>query len=419
MSESREQQSIFDLEEFRPYQSRWQRRVQELDLRASYYDGRRYSQVKDHLGWLYGRLSGEIKPLYLPLARAVDVDAGIVPGGWAFPQGAPTAWQRARRAVFDWSGWDTLGVLYVHYGAQYGVSGLRVADLRATGRVVIAPLDPTRFMLVESGQYDETPRLAFYVEDRLDENGEQFEYAEVIAPQRIRTFKDGEPFGFDGRQPAYRNDLGFVPFVEVHHIENGAPLGEATFQKAMPLLDEVNALASDLSKIIDKHAEPQWVVVGAEPSELTHSGEVVWFLPAGADVKALVPGIDIAGVLSFIQEVRDNVHNALPELSFDTLRQKTQIATATLKLQLLELVLKIKRVRPNYDAGLVSALRMAGRAAAGMKLDEVASLDSAGIRLDDRRPVLPLDLETEMRLELQSLALERQRQLRLREGLLE
>ena len=387
--------SIFDLDEFKPYYSRFLARVQELSRRRGYYDGSIYRQGRERLGWLGPRLYKGVKSLYLPLARAVDVDAGIIPGGWATAPDTPEAAQAAMRQVLAWSHWQTDGVLYVHYGAMYGVSALKVADLRGREQVVITPVDPTCLLLVPGNQYDETPAMAIWVQTRSNERGEQYEYAEVITPDTVRTFAAGQPAEIDGRAAEYANALGFVPYVEIRHIETGDPLGECTFQKAMPLLDEVNQLASYLADIIKKHAEPQWAIIGAEPGELEHSGANAWFIPAGGDAKILVPNIDIDGVLEFVREIRNGVHGALPELAFDELKSKTQIATATVELQLMELVLKIKRTRPNYDHGLVHALRMAGRAATTMQhISQIALLDDDGLRLDAERMILPVSERT-------------------------
>jgi hypothetical protein len=407
--------SIWELEPFKPYAERWRQRQKSLAERKSYYNGEIYRGIREGLGWLAPRLYRGIKPLYLPLSRAVDVDAGIVPAGWALPEGAPQAWREAMAQVLRWSRWVTDGVLYVHYGAMYGVSGLKVVDVREARRVVIAPLDPMRFMLIESSEYDSTPCLAFYVEERQDAQG-RFEYGEVIGPSVVLTFRGGQPYGFGGRDPDYTNELGFVPFLEVQHINTGEELGEATFTKAIPLLNEVNELASYLADIIKKHAEPQWAVIGAEASDLVKSGDNVWFVPGSGDVKPVVAGIDVEGVLEFVREIRDQVKGALPEMAFDELRNKENIAPATLELQLMELVVKIQRVRPNYDTGLVTALRLAGRAAVGMGLADVAVLDNEALALDGERPVLPLDPLTQMQLESMGLALERQRALGIQEG---
>lgn len=404
--------SIFDLAEFKPLAARWNSRLKELTRRQRYYDGSIYKHLKDELGWLMPRLYKGIKPLYLPLARAVDVDAGIVPGGWDMAEDAPQAWSDGRDTLFDWSNWSTEGVLYVHYGAEFGVSGLKIADLRDEKRVIVAPVKPTCFMLEQSGEYDSTPKLALWIETRTDAQGNDYEYAEVITAANIRTFKNGEPFGFDEREPEYVNELKFVPFVEVEHLKTGAVLGEATFQKAIPLLDEVNELASYLADVIKKHAEPQWAVLGAGASDLEKSGANVWFFDSPESrVQPIVADIDIPGVLEFVREIRDQVFGSLPELAFDELKQKTQIATATLELQLMELVLKIKRVRPNYDHGLADAMRMAGRAAATMGAREITALDDEALEFDVERPVLPLDPMTEMQLELQQIELERAREL--------
>ena len=400
--------SIFDLEEFKPYQAAWMARQGELQARAAYYDGSIYSGAAKSLGWLFPRIGKAIKPLYLPLARAVDVDAGIIPGGWAFTEDAPEAWALARNQVWAWSGWNTSGVLYVHYGAVYGVSGLKVADLRDQKRVVVVPVNPTCFMLLASNSYDPTPTLGLWIETRTDMDSSTYEYAEVITPTTVRTFKAGKLFGYDARQPEYQNPLEFVPFVEVQHIAIGDELGDCTYQKAIPLLDEVNSLASQLAEIIRKNSDPQWAVSGAVGDELEHSSDNVWFLPAGADVNILVPGIDVAGILEFVREIRDQVFGALPELAFDELRKKDEIATATLELQLMELVLKVRRCRPNYDDGLIRALRMAGRAARSMELPDVVALDDESLTFDNERHVLPLDPKTELELELLRLQIEGQ-----------
>lgn len=408
--------TLWSLDEFKPYATEWSRRRLILAYRKAYYDGSIYRNVRERfqaLGSLQAvlgpRLYRGTKAMFLMLARAVDVDAGIIPGGWTLAADAPLAWTTAMQQVLNWSDWSTDGVLFVHYGAQYGIGGLKVADLRAAQRVVVKPIDPTSFMTVRSGQYDATPRLGIIIEQRRGATGDLYEYAEVIEPDRVRTFANGEPVGIDGREPEYTNELSFVPLVEVQHLRTGEEFGETTYQKAIPVLDELNELASYLSDIIKKHAEAQWVITGGDASDMEKSGDNIWFMPQGSDVKALVAGIDIPGVLAYIQEIRAQVEESLPELAFSELKKKDQIATATLELQLAELVFKVRRSRPNYDHGLADALRMAGRAARSMGLMNIAVLDDEAFALDGNRPVLPLDRETAIRIEQAELALEQQR----------
>ncbi len=398
--------SIFDLDEFKPYADAWNARARELARREAYWNGSVYTSALQSLAWLRPRLSGAIRPLYLPLARAVNVDAGIIPGAWRLAASA-ARFQPAVDRVLGWSNWAEDGVLYVHYGSLYGVSGLRVSDLRAGPRVLLSPVNPRTFMLAGGGLYDRTPALALVVErraldaapgvPRVPDGAESFEYAEVIEPERIRTFANGQPFGFDGRPAEYPNALGAVPFVEVKHINTGRALGDCAFDAVIPLLDQVNRLASELAEVIHRYQDPQYVITGAESGELARGGDNVWFLPQGAKVEILVAGIDIPGTLQFIRETRDQVEKGLCQLAFDEVSAAKYVAAETVRLQLLELALYVHRTRPNYDVGLIKALRLAGRAARSMTaaadraLDEVAALDSDELALDDARPVLPLE----------------------------
>lgn len=395
-------ESLFDRDEFKVHAKQWHTRQKVLTVRGMYYDGTVYrSKYEGWRSWgLLGmRLYRGTKPLFLPFARAVDVDCGLIPAGWRFPEDSPPAWIEARDTVWNWSKWLTRGILYVHYGAALGLSGLRVADLRDEGRIIIDPISPLKFMLIYEGTYSLSPSMALFLERRVGEQGEEYEYAEVVTADLIRTFKDGQEFGFGGREASYPNALKFVPYVEVKHIENGQLLGAPTFDQAMDMLDQVNELESYLADIIKKHAEPQWVASGAQKGDLT-KGDNVWYLPEGASITALVAGVDIGGVNEFIASVKADIKAALPETAFDFLKDKAQVATATLELQLGELTIKVRRTRPNYDAGLVEALQMAGRAAKTMGLSDVAPLDDEDLKLDDGRPVLHADLETREKADL-------------------
>lgn len=377
--------SIFELDEFKPHQNAFEARRDEFLKRESYFDGSVYSNVHWLVRGLPVALSHGVRALYSPLARAVNVDAGIVPGNWMLTESAQSL-QDAVNQVFAWSRWATDGVLFVHFGALYGESVLRVADVRAAGEIRVIPTNPASVLLIASGVYDRACSMALVVETRDD-----YEYAEVVEPARVRTFKNGEPFGYDKREAEYQNVLGFVSFVSCPHLNNGRSVGDCAFSRAMTLLDEVNGLATDIRQIIGKHMkEPQWGVVGAEAGEVSREGDI-WFLPGGGDFKVLVPAVDLAGILMYLDRLSKQLEKSMPELAFDELTSKELVATATVQLQLLELVLLIKRVRPNYDDALTRALRMAGRAARSMGLENLAGLDSDVLAFDARRPVLPID----------------------------
>ena len=402
--------SIFDLREFKPLREKWDARQKELSARGGYYDGSIYKKALDGLWFLGPKANGAVRPLFLPFARAVDVDAGVIPGGWEFPkeEARSDVWSKARDALFDASQWDTNGVLFVHYGAKYGVSGLRVSD--SGGRVMVSPVDPTRFMLIYGDFYSPSPTMALWIENRVDEDGKKYEYAEVITPKAISTFKNGEPFSFAaGVETTYDNPQGVIPIVECVHINDGTELGECTYQKAIVLLDEVNGMATRLSENIKKNDEAQTVITGAEPTDLQRGSDWAWFLPNGATAEFLVPRIDIPGVLEFIKEIKQGVHDALPELSFDEIKKAGQIATQTIELQLMEFVIKVQLTRPNYDRALVEAMKLAGAAAARLNISAISPLNDPELILDKKRPVLPVMPKDAIDLQMAQIELDNMR----------
>jgi hypothetical protein len=407
--------SIFDLKEYEQYKAAWDARNTEMRRRKGYADGSIYTKNMNRLGWIKHRFKGSIRPLYLPLSKAVNVDAGIVPGGWTLTEETSDDVRDAIKTVMRMSRWRTDGVLYVHYGATYGPVGIKVVDLREENKIVLNAIEPTKYMLIYDGEYDESPSMALQVEHFIDFYG-RYEYAEVTTPDAIYTYRDGKLHGYGGREPEYANLQGVVNYVECIHMLDGSLYGQCTFQDAIEMLTEVNRTASQLGDIIEKHAEPQWAASGVEPSELFKSGDVVWYMPENGQIKPLVAPIDIKGVLEFIREIANNVKEALPEKAFEELRTKDQIATASLEIQLMDLVLKVQRVRPNYDEGLERALRMAGNAAADMGLD-LAVLASDDWGIDPKRPILPLDPLTQINIEMQRIQLERERGMMIGEGL--
>ena len=405
--------SLFDLPEFRPYQTRYLARRQTFVTRHHYYKGTIY---QDSAFRIAHKLYAATKALFLPLARAVDLDVALIPGmgdPWALDEAATDAQRAAQGLLYTWSQWATVGDTWLEDGAKLGEALLKVVAV-APGAVALQRLDPTIGMLTRA--VDETGQtvdmLIIADPEAEDAGGERYEYGEVITPSLVRTYRNGEPFGYDGQPERWENPLGFVPVVQVLNDARGEP----TFAKCQPQLDAVNELASYLADIIGRHAEPQWAITGAEQGELTKSGQNVWFLPAGAKIEAILAQIDVAGTLAFIQAVGSEMKGGLPELAFDDLRAKDQIATETLRVQLIELEAKIWKMRRRYDAALVQAHQMAALTAS---IYGIAGLEPLlePHSLDGRRPILPPSRMEEIALEQAELALEAQRAMASGDGL--
>lgn len=413
--------SIFDLDEFKPYAGQMDARRKRFVANWNLYKAENYKlgeeRFRTEIGqYVVQRIADAIRPVFTPLARAVNLDVALIPGGWALAeesQAHQAAWEIVARA----SRWNVEGDLYTRFVCGMGEAGLYVVDDRTAGRVYLQALRPDAYLIIPNSRFDTTARMAILLARTFDAEGKEQEEATVIDARLIRTFVNGQPQALYGNAASYANQLGFVPVVECKN-DPGDGWGEPTFDDAVASLDQVNLQATYLGNIIQKHAEPQWAAFGAEKGDLEKSGDTVWFFPEGSDVKAILAAVDFAGVLSFIDNMKEEVKESLPELSLSKLVGLNRVATDTIEIQMIEAVTKIKRLRKPIDLALADALRLVGRAAVNMRLPALAGLTDEALTFDEARPVIAMDALMKLSVQQQSqaaemsaLALERERML--------
>lgn len=412
--------TVFSLPEFRPYEARFIHRVSTFSQLRRYVDGSIYQDSSFRMAH---KLYAQTKSLFSFLARTVDLDIALVPGvmdPWDLAEDTPTVIEDAQKQLYEWSSWPTTGDEWLEDGCCLGEAMLKIVP--SFGMVQLQRLKPELCMLVEhfGPSEQEIVDLALIVDrNAIDPSGEQYEYAEAITPTMIRTYRNGAPHGYEGapdnpnKLDRYPNILGFVPVIQTQNDSECRP----TFWKVLPQITSVNELASYLSNVIGRHVEPQWAAFGVEEGELTRSGTNIWFVPnAGAKIEALLAQIDVPGALSFINEVKMETKSNLPELAFDDLRAKAQIATETLEVQLVELDAKIWKMRRRYDQGLVRAHQMAALAA---NLTGVGGIEKLlwPHSLDFKRPVRPVSRLEQIREREAELALQMQEKIASGENL--
>lgn len=390
--------SVFQLPEFAGYAARFHQRANTLAHYRLYYSGKIYD---DSAFKLAHKLYAQTKALLSFLARAVDLDVALVPGvmePWALADGTPEAVVAAQATLYEWSSWDTTGDEWLEDGATCGEAMLKIVPDAERGQIQMQRLRPELCLLTDhlDPATQTTVQLALIVDRSLtDAEGKTYEYAEAITPTEIRTYWNGQPHGYHGNPDRYENPLGFVPVVVAKNDSGSRP----TFAKALPQVDSVNELASYLANVIGRHVEPQWAAIGSEQIDLKKDGSNVWFFPnPDAKLEAILADIDIEGTLAFVKELKEETKANLPELAFDDLRAKDQIAAETLEIQLIELDAKIWKMRRRYDAALVDAHQMAALAATAYGFGELATL-LAPHSFDYKRPVRPVSELEQIRLE--------------------
>lgn len=405
--------SVFNLPEFKPYESRFIHRVNQLITYRRYVDGTIYAD--SHFRLMH-KLYAQTKSLFSFLARTVDLDIALVPGvmgPWELDEDTPQAILDAQAQLYEWSEWSIVSDEWLEDGTTLGEAYLKIVPL--VGMVQLQRLKPEVCMLVEhfDPSEQETVDLALIVDrNSTDQAGEQYEYAEAITPTEIRTYMNGDPHGYNGNPDRYPNPLGFVPIVETHNDSECRP----TFSKVLAQITSLNEFSSYLGETLARAIDAQWAISGAEQSDLTKGGGNVWFLPAGAAVEAVTAQIDMPGALSFIQEIKAETKSNLPELAFDDLRSKAQIATETLEVQLVELDAKIWKMRRRYDAGLIRAHQMAALAANLSGVDGLQPL-LLPHAMDYKRPVRPISELEQIQIEQAQLGLEMSKRLNSGDGM--
>ena len=408
--------SVFDHDEYKPYQVRYMSRRNRTLRNRQYVDGSIY---QDSSFKLAHKLYAQVKALFSLLARAVELDIAFVPGmmaAWELTDSATDAQRAAQATLYRWSSWDIVGDDWLEDGAATGAAWLKVVPDDTARQVRLERIAPEIVLRVE-GHLDreigERGPLALIVDPQMvDAANESYEYAEAITPDQIRTYRNGEPHDYGMGADRWPNPLGMIPLVSAHNDSGGRP----TWAKCGDQIVSVNELASYLGDIIGRHAEPQWAAKGVEEGELIKSGDNVWYLPVGADVNAILATIDIPGTLEFVRELKVETKANLPELSFDDLRTKDQVATETLHVQLIELRAKIWKMRRRYDTALIDAHRMAAVAGQIYGYSDLAPLLTPHL-MDAQRPVLPQSRLEQIREEEAELGLAMQQQLFGGEGM--
>lgn len=407
--------TILALPEFEPYQSRYYARALKFGRYRRYYEGTIYDDTAFKLAH---KLYAQTKSLVAFIARTVDLDVALIPGmmePWELdPDATPQGIIDARDLLYAWSQWPVESDAWLEDGTMLGEAMLKIVP--SESMVKVQRLRPETAMLLDHIDPDSgEPVQMLLIVDRsmTDSTGKSYEYAEAITPGQIRTYRNGDPWGYGGNPDRYDNPLGFVPAIRTPCDVDCRP----TFSPVLPQLNSVNEMASYISDIIGRHAEPQWAAIGAEASDLTKSGGNIWFFPQpDASLQAIIAQIDIPGTLAFIESFRDEMKSNLPELAFDELRAQKLLATETLHIQLIELRAKIWKMRRRFDAGLIQAHQMAAIAAGIYGIGDLAPL-LAPHSMDYARPVLPRSRMEEIQLEEAELALEAARQMATGEGM--
>ena len=252
-------------------------------------------------------------------------------------------------------------------GQQGGVSGdcfIKVAYEEAyvdtvgrqhAGRVRVLPLNSS-FCFPEFHPHDRERLIRFKLKYRfwgtsLEGTRQVFTYTEILTDDIIEEYINDELI--DSRP----NPLGVIPVVHIPNVRvSGSPWGLSDCHDIISINRTYNETATDIADIVNYHAAPVTVIIGAKASQLEKGANKVWGgLPKDARVENLEGGSQgLKGAIDFMNMMKKTMHEmvGVPETALGQSQAISNTSGVALSIQFQPLMNKYKQKIIQYSHGL-------------------------------------------------------------------
>jgi hypothetical protein len=223
------------------------------------------------------------------------------------------------------------------------------------GRVRILPLNPA-FCFPEFHPHDRSRLLRFKQKYRfwgtsLEGTRQVFTYTEILTDDIIEEYINDELI--DSRP----NPMGLIPVVHIPNIPvSGSPWGLSDAHDIITINRSYNEISTDIADIINYHAAPVTVIVGAKASNLEKGAKKVWGgLPKDAQVFNLEGGgSGIQGALQYLEMLKRSMHEMMniPETALGQSNPISNTSGVALAIQFQPLMNRWSQKSAQYGKGL-------------------------------------------------------------------
>lgn len=265
-----------------------------------------------------------------------------------------------------WQGDNNMKTVLWEMGQQGGVSGdtfVKVAyepswtDEAQTvhpGRVRLLPLN-SAYCFPTWHPHDRDRMLEFKLKYRFwgtntEGTRSVYTYTELIRADIIREYVNDELI--DERP----NVLGEIPIVHIANAPaSGSPWGLSDVQDIISLNRQYNETATDIVDIVNYHAAPITVVIGAKPSQLEKGANRVWSI-GNKDVKVenLESNVDLQYSIEVLAMLKRAMHEmtGVPETALGESQPISNTSGVALSIQYYPLMQKFELKKLQYGKGL-------------------------------------------------------------------
>jgi len=252
-------------------------------------------------------------------------------------------------------------------GQQGGVSGdcfVKVAYEEAytdtvnrlhPGKVRILPLNAS-FCFPEFHPHDRERLIRFKLKYRfwgtsLEGTRQVFTYTEILTDDIIEEYINDELI--DSRP----NPLGTIPIIHIPNVRiSGSPWGLSDCHDIIPINRTYNEVSTDIADIVNYHAAPVTVIIGAKANQLEKGANKVWGgLPKDARVENLEGGaVGLRGAMEFLALMKKSMHEmtGVPETALGMAQPISNTSGVALSIQFQPLMNKWNQKITQYGRGI-------------------------------------------------------------------
>jgi len=229
------------------------------------------------------------------------------------------------------------------------------AGMQHPGRVRILPLNSS-FAFPEFHPHDRNRLIRFKLKYRfwgtsLEGTRQVYTYTEILTDDIIEEYINDELI--DSRP----NPLGTIPVVHMPNIRiSGSPWGLSDCNEMISLNRAYNETATDIADIINYHAAPVTVIIGAKASQLEKGANKVWGgLPKDARVENLEGGGQgLKGAMEYMTMLKRAMHEmtGVPETALGQSQPISNTSGVALAIQFQPLMNRYHQKIVQYAYGL-------------------------------------------------------------------
>jgi hypothetical protein len=218
------------------------------------------------------------------------------------------------------------------------------------GKIRILPLNPA-FCFPEFHPHDRTRLIRFKLKYKFwgtagDGTRQVFTYVELMTEDTIEEYINDELI--DARP----NPLGEIPVAFCPNFPvASSPWGLSDIQDIIGLNREYNEKATEISDIINYHASPVTVIIGAKASNLEKGAKKVWAIGnKDASIQNLELQTNFTGPLGYMELLKQAMHEltGVPGGALGQLQPISNTSGTALQLQYQPLMLKHERKKVQY-----------------------------------------------------------------------